>query len=209
VQNLPYGVNAARHFEVVFEERRGTCQSKHEVIAALAMEIALPIHKYVGAYRLDDSIVEGAGPVLARHGLPYVPEIHCVLQHEHRFFDLTAGNCHGKKRDIAEMDIYCRMDPFTPDSAMQAIYELCVDYYRRVDQRFAQKTVAELRSIAAECRQKTPSLCESGSRGKLSLVTRKRERSDESGAPQHLDGEIGDRLVVVRQREVFDGRLIE
>src|SRR5215510_810228 len=83
VLNLPYGVNGVpRYAEIVFEEGRGTCQSKHDLIAALAREIELPVRKYVGAYRLDNAVVEGADAVLIRHGLPYVPEIHCVLQYD-------------------------------------------------------------------------------------------------------------------------------
>src|SRR5262249_23006679 len=147
--------------EIVFREHRGTCQSKHDLIAALGLEIDLPIRKFVGAYRLDETIVEGATAVLVRHGLSYVPEIHCVLQFDGRFFDLTAGNCHGKKTDVAEMEAYFRVDPFASEAVTQTVHELCVDYYRRIDPRLAWRSVSELRQIAAECRSRASSTCES------------------------------------------------
>ncbi len=162
VLDLPYGASGTgRQTEILFDERGWTCQSKHDLIAALAQEIEVPVFKYVGAYRLDDSIIEGASVVLARHALPYVPEIHCVLQYANSFVDLTAGNCHGKKKDVTDMDVYFRMEPYAPSLMMQSIYELCVDYYRRIDPRLTSKTIGELRSVAAECRKRTTAQCES------------------------------------------------
>lgn len=160
VRDVPYGSNrASRQPEVVFEEMRGTCQSKHSLIAALAQELDLRVSKYVGAYRLDDSMVEGAGAVLAAHGLTYVPQTHCVLKYDERFFDLTAGNCHGKKRDVTDMDVYFRVNPFASEAEQHAIYELCVQYYQHSDPILAQRSIAEIRRIAGECRTKLPMAC--------------------------------------------------
>src|SRR5262249_16696047 len=147
--------------EIVFLEHRGTCQSKHDLIAALGRELDLSIRKFVGGYRLDETMIEGAGEVLAAYALPYVPEIHCVLQFDGRFLDLPAGNCHGKKRDVSEMDVYFRVDPFALEAVTQNIHELCVDYYRRIDPLLASRTVGDLRRIAAECRHAARSMCQS------------------------------------------------
>ena len=160
VRDVPYGSNrASRHPEVVFEEMRGTCQSKHSLIATLAQELDLSVSKYVGAYRLDDSMVEGVGAVLAAHGLTYVPQTHCVLKYDERFFDLTAGNCHGKKRDVTDMDAYFRVNPFASEAEEHAIYELCVRYYQHSDPILALRSIAEIRRIAGECRMKLPMAC--------------------------------------------------
>lgn len=162
VQDLPYGANrAGRHAEGVFEDMRGTCRSKHDLIAALARELDLRVSKYVGAYRLDESVVEGAGAVLAAYGLTYVPQIHCVLKYDERFFDLTAGNCHGKKRDVTDMDVYFRLEPFASDQQEQAVYELCARYYGQTDAILALRSVDELRRIASECRTKASVACAS------------------------------------------------
>jgi hypothetical protein len=151
VRALPYGSNAGRGPLVVVDERRGTCRSKHGLIAMAAAELDLPVYQYVGAYRLDESIIEGAAAMLAQHGLTYVPQLHCVLKHRDRFFDLTAGNCHGKKQDITEMDIYFRVSPFASEAEHRALYALCVRYYQQRDPVFPWHGVEELRSIAREC----------------------------------------------------------
>ena len=160
VRDVPYGANrGGRHADVVFDEMRGTCQSKHDLIAALAQELDLPVSKYVGGYRLDESIIEGAGAVLAAHGVAYVPETHCVLKYDERFFDLTAGNRHGKRKDITDMDVYVRVHPFAPKRIEQATYELCAQYYRGADPILGLKSVNELRRIAMECRARNRVVC--------------------------------------------------
>jgi len=160
VRDVPYGSNSAgRHPDVVFDEQRGTCQSKHSLIAALAQELALPVSKYIGGYRLDESLVDGAGAVLARHRLTYIPQTHCVLKYEERFFDLTAGNCHGKKRDITDMDVYFRVSPFATAGEEYAVYGLCVQYYQQLDPVLALKSLNEIHRIAGECRAKVPLAC--------------------------------------------------
>lgn len=152
VRDLPYGASSgAPHPDVVFDELRGTCQSKHSVIAALAREIGVAVDKYLGVYRLDESIVEHAGAVLAAHGLVYVPQLHCLLKYDCRFFDLTAGNGHGKKHDLTDMDAYFQVDPFVPGAIERDIYALAVRYYQLSDAVLALKSADELRQIARQC----------------------------------------------------------
>jgi len=158
VRDLPYGPNhGGRDPATVFDELRGTCQSKHSLIAALALELGLPVTKYLGTYRLDESLVDGAGDLLAAHRLTFVPRMHCVLKYGERFIDLTAGNCHGKKRDITDMDMYFRVDPLASEIEEQRIYELAVRYYQQIDPVLACKSIDEIRRIAAACAA-TPSV---------------------------------------------------
>jgi len=160
VRDVPYGPNhGGRDPAVVFEEMRGTCQTKHSLIAVLARELELPVSKYVGTYRLDDSFVDGAGDVLAAHGLTFVPRTHCVLKYDERFVDLTAGNCHGKKRDVTNMDTYYRVDPLASEAEERHIYELAVRYYQHLDPVLAIMGVDEIRRIAAECLAASPRAC--------------------------------------------------
>jgi len=152
VQAVPYAPNVSRDDPaVVFSERRGTCQSKHTLIAVLAQELELDVRKYIGAYRLDESVVDGAGDVLAACGLTFVPQMHCVLKYGVHFIDLTAGNCHGKKRDVTDMDVYFLVDPLTSQPAERRLYELAVRYYQQTDPALAYKSVEEVRRIAAAC----------------------------------------------------------
>jgi hypothetical protein len=160
VRARPYGANTGRQPDVLFVEQVGTCRSKHSLIALLARELDLPVDQYVGAYRLDESIVEGAGALLAPHGLAYVPQLHCVLKYRDRFVDLTAGNCHGKKQDITEMDAYFRVSPSASEAEHRALYALCVRYYQQTDPLFPWHSVDALRRVARACLAQGRMTCE-------------------------------------------------
>jgi len=101
VHELPYGYNTDRDdLMILFKENLGSCTTKHAVIATLAAELGLPIQKKVGIYAMTEGIVTGAGKILDKYGLPYVPMLHCFLvSGEHRV-DLTEGNNNGKNRAI-------------------------------------------------------------------------------------------------------------
>jgi hypothetical protein len=53
-------------------------------------------------YAREGEVVAGAEPPLARHGLPFVPTIHCFLRSGEHHVDLTEGNCNGKKGMILD-----------------------------------------------------------------------------------------------------------
>jgi len=101
VHELPYGYNSDRDdLMILFKEKMGTCATKHAVIATLAAELGLAITKSVGVYAMTEAIVTGTDKILAEYGLPYVPMIHCFLEHGNYRVDLTEGNRNGKNRPI-------------------------------------------------------------------------------------------------------------
>ena len=101
VHELPYGYNSDRDdLMILFKEKMGTCTTKHAVIATLAAELGLAITKSVGVYAMTEAIVTGTDKILAEYGLPYVPMIHCFLEHGNYRVDLTEGNRNGKNRPI-------------------------------------------------------------------------------------------------------------
>jgi len=101
VHELPYGYNSDRDdLMILFKEKMGTCTTKHAVIATLAAELGLAITKSVGVYAMTEAIVTGTDKILAEYGLPYVPMIHCFLEHGNHRVDLTEGNRNGKNRPI-------------------------------------------------------------------------------------------------------------
>ncbi|MCB2147514.1 MAG: hypothetical protein KQI81_13645 [Deltaproteobacteria bacterium] len=101
VHELPYGYNSNRDdLMILFKEKLGTCTTKHAVIATLAAELKLPIHKNIGIYAMTESIVTGTDSILNTYGLPYVPMIHCFLTDGDHRVDLTEGNANGKNRSI-------------------------------------------------------------------------------------------------------------
>ncbi|MHA1186438.1 MAG: hypothetical protein ACTSSK_06115 [Candidatus Heimdallarchaeota archaeon] len=103
VHNMDYGYNSDKDDKMIlFKEMKGSCTTKHGVIATLAEELDIPLNKKVGIYKLTEEIVSGTNSILKEHDLPYVPMIHCFLVYENYRFDLTEGNFNGKKTSIDE-----------------------------------------------------------------------------------------------------------
>ena len=90
VCELPYGRNADRaDYRLVLREGRGTCSTKHALLAAIAEEEALPVSLRIGIYDMDEGNTPGVGPVLAAHGLASLPEAHCYLAYRGLRVDVT------------------------------------------------------------------------------------------------------------------------
>ncbi len=103
VHELPYGYNSDRDdLMILFKENKGTCTTKHAVIATLALELNLPVKKSVGIYAMTEEIVTGTNDILAKYNLPYVPMIHCFLVYDKYRVDLSEGNNNGKNRAIED-----------------------------------------------------------------------------------------------------------
>ena len=103
VHQLPYGYNSNKDdLMILFQEKMGTCTTKHMVIATLAKELHLPITKTICIYAMTEEIVTGTDTILNKYDLPYVPMIHCFLEYDQYRVDLTEGNQNGKNRSIEE-----------------------------------------------------------------------------------------------------------
>lgn len=90
VRSLPYGRNSDRSdWRLVLREGRGTCSTKHALLAELARENGWRVALVLGVYEMDGGNTPGVGAVLERHGLPCVPEAHCYLAYEGARVDLT------------------------------------------------------------------------------------------------------------------------
>jgi hypothetical protein len=90
LHELPYGRNSDRaNFWLVLSEHRGTCSTKHALLAALAIEQKLPIALTIGIYDMDENNTPGVGGVLSRHGLQSIPEAHCYLTYAGHRVDIT------------------------------------------------------------------------------------------------------------------------
>jgi hypothetical protein len=113
VHDIDYGYNT--NFEdkmIFFKEKKGTCTTKHAVIADLAQELKIPLFKHVCIYKLTEEITTGVKNILQQYEIPYVPMVHCFLVYENYRFDLTEGNRNGKKTPINECIHSERVDPF-------------------------------------------------------------------------------------------------
>jgi hypothetical protein len=101
VNELPYGYNSDRDdLMILFKEKKGTCTTKHAVIASLAEELGLPVEKNIGIYAMTEEIVTGTDRILADYRLPYLPMVHCFLAYGDHRVDLTEGNDNGKNKPL-------------------------------------------------------------------------------------------------------------
>jgi hypothetical protein len=90
LQGLPYGRTVDRaDFRAVLREGKGTCSTKHALLAALAHEQDLPIVLRLGVYAMHERNTPGVGAVLTQHGLASLPEAHCYLTYAGRRIDVT------------------------------------------------------------------------------------------------------------------------
>lgn len=91
LNQLPYGRNAYREDgRGVLQEGRGTCSTKHSILAALAKEQNIAeVTLTLGLYDMTECNTPGVGPVLSQYGLPYIPEAHCYLRYRDRRVDIT------------------------------------------------------------------------------------------------------------------------
>jgi hypothetical protein len=90
VWQLPYGRNSDRaDFRLVLPEGRGTCSTKHALLAALARAHGQPVKLTLGIYEMHERNTPGVGAVLEREGLSGIPEAHCYLVVNQRRVDLT------------------------------------------------------------------------------------------------------------------------
>ncbi len=113
VHKIDYGYNTNYEDKIIiFKERKGSCTSKHAVIAGLAQELNIPLYKHVCVYKFTEEITAGVNEILKKYEIPYVPMVHCFLVYYKYKFDLTEGNHNGKKKPIDECIHSERVDPF-------------------------------------------------------------------------------------------------
>ncbi len=103
VHDIRYGYNSTTEdILILFKDGYGSCTTKHAVIATLAEELNIPVHKMIGIYAMNEDIVTGTNLILRKYHLPYLPMIHCFLIYDSYRVDLTEGNNNGKKHSIQD-----------------------------------------------------------------------------------------------------------
>ncbi len=150
VQVLPYGRTSRRDdLSLVIREGRGTCSTKHALLATLAGELGLDLVLTLGIYEMREANTPGVGPVLARHGLASIPEAHCYLVRGAHRIDVT--------RDVAAAE---PIDTFLHEEAIQPaqIGDYKVALHRRVLADWMRdhaevegRTLADVWAIREEC----------------------------------------------------------
>jgi hypothetical protein len=92
VAALPYGRNSdGQQFRLVLSERRGTCSTKHALLAELVTELNLPLDLMLGIFEMGEANTPGVGGVLQAHRLDAIPEAHCYLRSGADRIDATSA----------------------------------------------------------------------------------------------------------------------
>lgn len=90
IWGLPYGRIADRsQVWLVLEEGRGTCTTKHALLAELAREQGIDVQLTLAIYEMSERNTPGVGKVLGKYGLVCIPEAHCFLRHQGERVDVT------------------------------------------------------------------------------------------------------------------------
>lgn len=109
VRDLPYGRNSDRSdWGLVLAENRGTCSTKHALLAALAREQGADVELRLGVYLMDRANTPAVAGVLDAHGLAGLPEAHCYLAYRGERVDVT-----GVESDTVEDFLY--EEPIEPE----------------------------------------------------------------------------------------------
>ncbi|HVA80534.1 MAG TPA: hypothetical protein VNF29_06385 [Candidatus Binataceae bacterium] len=102
INALPYGRNTSRTDPlIVMRERRGTCSTKHALLARLAVENRLEVALVIGIYKMTERNTPGVGGVLAANGIESIPEAHCYLRYRGDRIDVTREIAGGPEEPIA------------------------------------------------------------------------------------------------------------
>jgi len=87
---LPYGrISDGLRPDLVLHEGRGTCTTKHALLASLAAEQGIGLALMVGVYEMTERNTPGVGRVLDRYGLDAIPEAHCYVVWQGERIDIT------------------------------------------------------------------------------------------------------------------------
>ena len=90
VRALPYGRNSGRSNRLlVLIEGKGTCSGKHALLVVLAAEQDKPVELVLGIFRMTRLTTPPVQPVLERHELDYLPELHAYLRIDGNRLDFT------------------------------------------------------------------------------------------------------------------------
>lgn len=104
VRALPYGrVSHAADVLSVLREHKGTCSSKHRLLAAVAHDCGHPeIELVVGIYAMSEVNTPGVGAVLRTASCVAIAEAHCYLRVGEARWDFT-GLSAGRESPFASL----------------------------------------------------------------------------------------------------------
>jgi len=112
IWQLPYGRNSDRsNFRLVLKENRGTCSTKHALLAQLALEQGHAIDLVLGIFEMNENNMPAIRHVLKKYKIPCVPEAHCYLSCLGTRVDLT----HPPNTSAQPIDMFIYEERIKPD----------------------------------------------------------------------------------------------
>ncbi|WP_343636848.1 hypothetical protein [Fluviicola sp.] len=112
VAQLPYGRNANREdFGLVLSEGKGTCSSKHALLASLALENGHPeVELIAGIFLMNEETHAKLNVFFTGKSYSNIPECHCYLRFQGERFDYT-DTSNGLERIAPKIVREQRIDP--------------------------------------------------------------------------------------------------
>jgi hypothetical protein len=142
---LPYGRNSDRsNYRQVLSENKGTCSTKHALIACLAEELSIPISLTLGIYKMQESNTPGVGNVLQQFELDFILEAHCYLRYKDLRIDLTKETA-GRSEPIDE---FLYEENIVPDQIGEYKIELHQTFMKR---HYGEDRFDRMWSIREQC----------------------------------------------------------
>lgn len=93
VRGFAYGrTSRPGDYLLVLKEKKGTCSSKHALLALLAEEHHQPVELKLGMFELTAASNPRLASLLAQHELHAVPEAHAYLSRDGAGFDFTGAH---------------------------------------------------------------------------------------------------------------------
>ncbi len=91
IRTIPYGrPRKVADVLSVLKESRGTCSSKHRLLAALAHECGhIEVGLIVGVYEMTEDNTPGVGSIFSAASITSIPEAHCYLRLAGYRYDFT------------------------------------------------------------------------------------------------------------------------
>jgi len=150
VWRLPYARNADPGDPLApLLEGRGTCSTKHALLALLLEEQDLDGELRLGIYEMCEANTPGVGATLATHGMDAIPEAHCYLLLEGRRIDVTRLDGQGTK-PISSFLYEEAIDPEDIGDYKRTLHRRFLDAWA-IENDLASLTGAELWAVREAC----------------------------------------------------------
>lgn len=90
VNKLPYGRTTDRSdLKLVLLEGKGTCSTKHALLASLAEELKIPLNLTLSCFLLTKETTPSLTPILEKYKLNTIIDAHCYLKYKNNVLDIT------------------------------------------------------------------------------------------------------------------------